>query len=313
MFSWQIYRHLNIFNHHAIEQHPVYRRESGRVFDWTRYTESVVRVLIPAAGIFAVLYLLLSWLDSPLVDILHVVLYWAILMLALVPSLAPWALPIGVLIGPSVAEEHERRTWAILRVIPSGIAPLLLAKMRAGLWPLRHPLHVLRHLWLVMALIVAFGLLQASRNAWGSTLPLHLPVCAPWEWTTIASVLLLAAGVIAFFADRVQQVILMVLAALAVSTTARSSQWALVGAVVAAFLAWALETASAVVLVRLLPGTNALRALNIAGLMVLGPFGGFAIDLPLASVLTGMTLMLAGREIAIRVLWCYTLRAAIAE
>jgi hypothetical protein len=311
--SWLIFRHLNIFNHHPIERHPVYRRESGRVVDWTHYTEPAMRVLFPVMSGFAALYLLLSWTHSPWLTMLNTMAYWAILVLALLPSLAPWSLPIGVLVGPSVAEELEHKTWSVLRVIPAGIAPVLLAKARAGLWPLRHPLHIVRHLWLVEALIVGVGLLQAGQNAWSDTNPLALPLCAPGEWTFIASVGLLLGGGAIFFVDRIQQITLMTVTALAVSTTARSSQWGLVGAVTAAFFVWALETASAFVLLIILSGNAVLRTLNVVGLIILGPLGGYAIDLALGPALTGIALTLIAREIAIRGLWWWSVRAAAAE
>lgn len=314
MTAWQLFRHLNIFNHHPTERHPVYQREAERAIDWTRLTERIVHTLSGVIPAFAAAYLLAGLLNSPLQSYLDIVLVAGMVGFVLLPSLAPWSLAFGLLIGPAVARERVRGTWAVLRVIPGGVEPVLLAKLRAALWPLRHPLHIIRHIWLVMAFPVGLGVMQGFSALLGisqpGTIPTVMQFCASGGLLAGALFGLLAAGMALYFIDRVHQLIAMALAALAVSTGARSTRMALVGGVTAALLAWIAETAGAALLVLALPGDRVTSDMNALGLLVLGPVGGYVIDLQPIPALVAAAITLAAREIAIQALWRWSLWAA---
>lgn len=314
MTSWQLFQYLNIFEYHRIERHPVYDREHDRTIDWTRLTERTVRRFAPIVPLLATAYLLITWLDSQLQSQADLLLLIGAGLFLLTPSLAPWSLALGMMIGPAVAAERQRGTWVLLCMIPGGIEPILLAKLRAMLWPLRYPLHLMRHIWLIMSFPIALGITRAVAAKFELTNPETASaaemICASGGLVLLGGIVVLAGAMAIFVADRAHQLILMMMGALTVSANARSLQMASVGAVTAALLLWLAETAGAAALVLLLPGQRPYTDMNTLALLLLGPVGAYAIDLDIVPALVATAITFTAREIAIRALWRWTLHAA---
>jgi len=292
MSSWKLLRHLIVF--WSAVDNPVFMRETRRLPVWHDVYTRISR----ATG----LALMLGGLGCYLSTLL--VFYLNNLLILLVPFLLFWTLMLGLTLAPAVVEEREQRTWDTLRTTPLTIETILLGKMGGALWWLRDVIRAVSGLLILVAAGIGLVSLVLAPANTRNDLPQFL--CA-------AAIVLPLASASLFVIDRAQQFVLTVMAALAAGTTARSVRLALASASAAAFGVWLADVGVAVVLISVQPQRIATTSLSeLVGLLTLGPMAGYLTRLPLGTTALYVALTLISREVAIRILWRWTVRAATA-
>jgi hypothetical protein len=105
--------------------------------------------------------------------------------------------------------------------------------------------------------------------------------------------------------------VMMVVAALAVSSSSSSMRSALTNGLIAVGLAWAVDVAVAIGVLAIQPA-GAVRdfEFSIATMITLGPLAGYLAELDPLMILIAIALTLVGREIVIRQLWAVTIHGA---
>ncbi len=299
MTSWFLFRYFNVLAESPVDRHPLFTRALDSPPAWyavvRRITAKISPLLIAAT---------LLWLFIPLAGS-SIILYICGPVL-LVPSLALWALPLGLALGPALAHERERRTWELLRLTPNDTATIVLIKARGALWWLRETLFVLRLVLVAASFPVGAGLMYAVTHTPDPRI--GPPLCLATELIVGAICALL------YLFDRAQQLTLMILAALAASAFSRSTRTAISGAVAAASAAWVADILLAIVLSAPAAALwGRIGSPNIPALIVLGPLVSFVIELAVRGALVAFVMTLTLREIAIWILWRGILRAARAE
>ena len=299
MTSWFLFRYFNVLAESPIDRHPLFTRALDNPPAWY----GVVRRIAAKAGPWLVAATLL-WLFIPIGT--NSIILYACGPVLLVPSLALWALPLGLALGPALAHERERRTWELLRVTPNDTATLVLIKARGALWWLREALFVLRLVLVAASFPVGAGLMYAVT---------HTPNPRTGPPLCLATQLIVAAiCALLYLMDRAQQLTLMMLAALGASAFSRSTRTAIPAATAAAGAAWLADALLALVISAPAAALwGRIDSPNIPALIVLGPLVSFVIELAArgAFVAFGLTLIL--REIAIWALWRGIVRAAHSE
>lgn len=292
MSSWKLLRHLIAF--WSAVDNPIFMRETRRLPVWHDIYTRISR----ATG----LALMLGGLGCYLSTLL--VFYLNNLLILLVPFLLFWTLMLGLTLAPTVVEEREQRTWDTLRTTPLTIETILLGKMGGALWWLRDVIRVVSGLLILVAAGIGLVSLVLAPANTSDSLPQVL--CA-------AAIVLPLLSSALFVIDRAQQFVLTVVAALAAGTTARSVRIALASSSAAAFGVWLADVGIAVVLISFQPQRIATTSLSeLVGLLTLGPMAGYLTRLPLHTTALYVALTLISREIAIRLLWRWTIRAATA-
>jgi hypothetical protein len=218
--------------------------------------------------------------------------------------LALWIVPLGVTIGSSIARERMNHTWDVLRLIPIDRDDILLTKVHAALWPLYPAIRLWRVVLLLAALAPAtlsLNLLDSLTLTYTTT---HAEICG-------AGIAFLVAGAIIFVLDRMQQFTLMGVAALAASAAARSTQRGIMLATLAAGIAWLVDVGVAVVALATLPRWVTLDVISRSAMLVmLGPVGGYLAELHIHEAVVFIAGTFIVRELAIRALWWWSVRAA---
>jgi len=299
MSSWQFFAHLIPFWAGGPVT-PVFVREAAAPPLWARASAWVERAGSLPLALGALLILAALWTPWSLVAALLT------LIVVLAPSLLAWSVPLALTLGPLIVRERERGTWEMLRITPLPTDALVLSKLRGAMWRLRLPVAVLRALWLLATPVIGALTLVAVRDLSGGWR-------GAWPFGALCgiSLALLALMIAIFWVDRMQQFTLMAAAALSTSATARSSRLAVPGANALALLAWLLDSLLGLALINILPQTHVVSfATQAAAVIALGPAAGYLAALPLGAALgaAGITLLL--RELAIRAVWQWTLRAA---
>lgn len=287
--SWQLLHELTAFRQD--DDNPVFRREMAAPPVWKRLAPSPFA--LAGAGACVVVIGLRILAGTPLGLIFPVVP----LLLHLLIALA---------LAPVITRERGRGTWAMLRATPYRPEDLLLGKAAGALSWLRGPFRNLSALLLVVGIGTGFLSLIATVNAVENE-PLGLPtplLCG-------ATVLLPMAAIVVFIADRLQQIMLVISATLALSASTSSLRTALTGAGVLALIIWLADIGLGLVLLTFNPDwlTGPLEGLLLP-LATLGPFNSFLLALPLGPMVLATALTLTLREIAIRGLWAWAIRAA---
>jgi ABC-type Na+ efflux pump permease subunit len=290
MSSWRLLQHLIVF-WNAVDN-PIFMRETRRLPVWHDVYTRISR----ATG----LALMLGGLGCYLSTLL--VFYLNNLLILLVPFLFFWTLLLGLTLAPTVVEEREQRTWETLRTTPLTIETILLGKMGGALWWLRDVIRAVSGLLLLVA--AGIGLVSLVLAPANSTASLPHVLCA-------AAVALPLISAAAFVIDRAQQFVLTVVAALAAGTSARSVRIALAASSTAALGVWLADVGVAVLLISFQPQQIATTSLSeLVGLLTLGPMAGYLTRLSIGTTVLYVTLTLVAREVAIRLLWHWTIRAA---
>jgi hypothetical protein len=311
MSSWDLFRYLLPRRTLTIrERTPIFMREMAYAPAWQRPSDLVRRLPLRWLGLLSVLYLA-GILIVNRTQTLYCVntLYLVMLpLLLLSPSLLIWILPLGVALSPIVVRERERESWEILRATPYTVEEILLDKARAALWSLYEALGRIGMLQVQVLAMVVFGagMMQALSQSDLSG--------EPSAWQDIlcfGNVVLVLVAMAVFFLDRAQQLVMMVVAALAASTASSSLRNALTNGLVAVGLAWGLDIAIAVGVLAVQPaGAVHDFEFSVAAMITLGPLGGYLAELDPLTVVIVVGLTLLVRELVIRRLWTVTVRGA---
>jgi hypothetical protein len=313
MSSWRLFTYLTPFFsprvHHAIWRWDL-KRAPGWTLDalWDRVRQVSTLLFVLIVFVYASAWCLAPWLQYSR----PAVIPWPVLcMLAipilLLPSLALWILPLGVIIGPTVARERLHHTWDVLRLIPATIDAILLAKIYAAFWPL-FPLIRRAGIALLLASLVAATLSLNLLDSLTLTYPTtHGQICG-------GGIALLLAGAGLYLFDRAQQFTLMTAAALVASASARSAQHAITQATLAAGVAWLVDVGMAAVMLAILPRWVTLGiGARAAILVMLGPTGSYMAELHIHEATACIAATFILRELAIRALWRWTVRLATTD
>jgi len=223
------------------------------------------------------------------------------LLLFMAGSLLLSLIFFSLTIAPIIVNERERATWDILRTTPLTLDQLILAKARAMLWWLRGPLRVISALLIITALVIS------AISFWAN--PLYSELGESRQPTAIlcsAALLIPFLSAAIFMIDRLQQFVLLVVSMLAASASSSSARAALPGAALAVLILSLLDVSFAVLLHSLQPDWST----SLEVIAALGSTPTYAFAMPSISALLAVLLTLAVREIAVRILWAWTLRAA---
>ncbi len=312
--SWDVLRALFPWQDPPPARLPLARREKVRLLALARIANlmhrvpSMVWVVVVALYVAAVIYSRAA--QVPLC--LNALLLLLLAPLALfIPSLLVWALPLGLTLAPIIAREREGSTWEVLRATPYSTEEILLTKAHGALRSLRERLWWLWYVQvqgLIASLLIGSGItlvsgaLRVSSEAWGSSA--QNVVCV----ATIGLVLAVAAG---YLFDRVQQLVLMIVAALAASTGSSSVREAMTAAVTASLLAWGVDVMVGVAVLAIQPvGEVRDVGFSLITMILLGPYAGYMLELNPFVILAAALLTFLARSIAIRRLWTVALRGA---
>jgi hypothetical protein len=314
MSSWELFRYLLPRRDLGFSQRtPIFMREMACVPTWQRPSELVKRLPLRWLGLLFVAYLA-GILIVNRTQTLYCVntLYLVMLpLLLLSPSLLIWILPLGVALSPIVVRERERESWETLRATPYSVEEILLDKARAALWSLYGALGGIGILQVQVLAMIVFGagVMQAISATFHGTVTGYGSawrgaLCA-WNFVLI----LMLLGV--FFLDRAQELMMMVVAALAVGTSSSSMRSALTNGLIAVGLAWAMDVAVAIGVLAIQPA-GAVRDIefSIAAMITLGPLAGYLVELDPLPIIIAVGLTLLGREVVIRRLWTVTIHGA---
>jgi len=293
MSSWKLFVHALAF-WDAFEN-PVFLRDINRQPIW--YGLARRFAAFPGLTLGLVGALSLAWaLISLYLGTLWVWLLLALLLLAFITSAA---------LGPIVVEERTKRRWDVLLATPVGVESVLLGKVGGALWWIRY---LIIGMGALLALLAAgIGFISLVLIPTGLTTLEDLPVfllCG-------AALTLPIASAIVFVIDRIQQYLLMVVAALTASASATSMRAAFATSAAAVLFVWVAEFTLAGILLALQVGATKLSDITyMLDLAVLGPMVGYIIDMDLlhAVLYAAGTLLL--REILIDTLWRWSLRKA---
>jgi hypothetical protein len=306
MQSWQLFKHLIPLRESEVEFTPVFLRERRRSFRWWTVSvpPRVMRVSLPAAVLLVVVYVLaLVMVPMSLVTYcLTGLLIWPVVAL---PSLGLWALPLGLTLAPVVVRERVAGTWHTLRLTPLDTETILLSKARAALVRIKPWLIIFRAVLIGVSLVaamVSLNLIEHIAHTYPSLPPMN--ACG-------VGTLVMAITAFVFLIDRAQQFVLMAVAALAVSASSGSERLTLPGANAAAFLVWMADLGAVIVVFSLHPGGAAVSLRTSLPLLVmLGPVAGYAGYLTPGFALLFVVVTLIIRELAVRILWHWTVTAA---
>ncbi len=293
MSSWKLFVHALAF-WDAFEN-PVFLRDINRQPIW--YGLARRFAAFPGLTLGLVGALSLAWaLISLYLGTLWVWLLLALLLLAFITSAA---------LGPIVVEERTKRRWDVLLATPVGVESVLLGKVGGALWWIRY---LIIGMGALLALLAAgIGFISLVLIPTGLTTLEDLPVfllCG-------AALTLPIASAVVFVIDRIQQYLLMVVAALTASASATSMRAAFATSAAAVLFVWVAEFTLAGILLALQVGATKLSDITyMLALAVLGPMVGYIIDMDLlhAVLYAAGTLLL--REILIDTLWRWSLRKA---
>jgi len=295
MSSWKLLRGLLAF--WSVVENPVFWRETFRPPMWHHLMQRMAQasgLLLILAGLACYLTVLLALL----VDLLAVIM--AVLVL--------WVLLLGLSVSPVIVRERERQTWETLRTTPLSTETIILGATAGALWWMRGPLRVMMIVVLLVSSVVGLGsfvLAPKTTNTDPGTIPGYV-LCA----MTLGLPLLMA---LFFLADRAQQFVVMILAALSASSSAHSVRTAVPAGMVAMLIVWALDVALAGLL---LAGHEfGFRDVSqrVMALAIFGPTVAYLSEFSPERTVLYITLTLAIREVVVHGLWWRVVRAAAHE
>jgi hypothetical protein len=314
MSSWDLFRYLLPRRELSFNQKtPIFLREMAYVPAWQRSTELVKRFPLRLAVLMVMGYIaaLLLINQSQVAACLNGLYLLMLPLVLLSPSLLIWIVPLCVALAPIIVRERERESWELLRVTPYSVEEILLDKARAALWSMYNALGRVGVLQVQVLAMVLFGagVMQAISTIFhegvtGSGSLARSALCA-------GNFVLILFVVGVFFLDRAQQLVMMVVATMAVSSSSLSMRTAFTNALVAVSLAWAMDIAVGVGVLVLQPG-GVVRDMqfSVAAMITLGPIAGYMMELDPATIFFAIVFTLIVREIAIRRLWLLTVHGA---
>ena len=303
MRSWQLFTRLNPFQEPdgAV---PVFMREAAYLPPWRVALRLAGRGMVPVGAVLLAVTVLVA-LRAPLPLATRCLTGAFSLLVMALASLVTWSVPLGVALGPTIVREREGATWDTLRTTPFDTPTLVLSKARGALWSLRVALALARTALLTAALaaaLLSLGLIE--RTPWPTFTDL-----SPYGMCGVG-MLIMAAGGALYLLDRAQQFTLMAVAALAASAGARTVRVAVPGANVAAFTAWLLDVSLAALLLAVQPVQATALQERAITLALLGPVPAYLAELPAGWAALAVGLTFALREVAVGLVWRWTVRAA---
>lgn len=306
MYSWWLYRALNVFNDSPLKRHPVYKHERRHLMAQTNVFDRGIRAAVIVGS--TLMFMLALWASDSLNPTILCLLpfCWFGPMVVVLPLMPLWVLPISIVVAPVVAQNRVRHTWDLLRITAVDPRDLLLALTRASVERLRGLL-----MWLLMALI-PLGMIVGTGFAEAVLFKLEDRAISTDGLTPLfLGAVLWLFGVIVIIVDRVQQLLMMCVGALAGGTFAgRSMRSAMLSGAVWALALWVAEIGTTALVVIVTPGLRVDKSFDIALSVLIGPLPSYLVALPVEWALLAMLLTLLAREAAIRLLWQSALRAA---
>jgi hypothetical protein len=221
-----------------------------------------------------------------------------------VPPLLLFTLAIALTLGPVVVEERTKLNWDFLLAVPYDMKAILIGKASGALWHIRF-------------LIYAMGILLMFVSAGVGSISLTLiPVgmrTSGWWGPGLCGILFImpVLGSLLFILDRIQQYVLMAVAALTSSTATPSMRVAVSTATAVVLLIWLVEIAVTEAFLALEQGGAwQLTTSSILSVATLGPIASYIsqMDLGHAALFIAGTLLL--REALIGALWRWALHSA---
>lgn len=310
--SWDLLRALFPWNDRPTRLPMIAARETFRAVALPGHPNRLKKIFPPLLAVAGALYLvaLVIWRTTNVPFCLNG-LVLAVPLIVLVPSLLLWALPLALALAPPVAREREARTWDVLRTTPFTTEEILLSKAQGALTSLRRALRPIWHaqLHILAALLIGAGatlLLSSGLLVTDEVgmLTRQTPLC-------LGAPLVVAVTLAAYLLDRVQQFVLMAVAALVASTAASSVRAATSAAIGAVLVAWGVEVAVGALWLLAQPSAEVRDlALGLLASALLGPPIGYLMELPPGMVALAMLGTLGLRALALRLLWRQAIRQA---
>lgn len=310
--SWELLRRLFPWSD-AVKRPPVIAsREQVNIsslLGGVNLLSSVPRPLLVMAGALYVAALTVS--RSPNAPVCFNGLLLVIPLTVLIPSLLLWALPLALALAPLIAREREAQTWEILRATPFTPEEILLSKAQVALVALRR---ALRPVWQVqmqvlIAVLIGGGAMVMLSS--GLLATADEGKLAEQYWVCFGSLFVAVAAIAGFLLDRVQQFVLMAVAALAASSSVSSVRTASTAAIAAALVAWGVDVGIGVIVLLTQPAGEIYDlGFSAITMVLLGPPIGYLLELPGGTIVLVMALTLAARAVALRVLWGVAVRQA---
>lgn len=307
MYSWWLYRALNVFNDSPLKRHPVYKHERRHLMAQTNLFDRGIRAAVVVGS--TLMFMLGLWVSGSLNPTILCLLpfCWFGPMVVVLPLMPLWVLPISIVVAPVVAQNRLRNTWDLLRVTAVTPGDLLLALTRASI----ERLHGLL-LWLLMALIPLSMIVgTAFAEIALETLNEHGISSDADSTPVLVGASLWLLGAILIIVDRIQQLVMMSVGALAGGTAAgRSMRSAMLSGAVWALSLWVAEIGITTLVVLVTPGLRADQSGDIVLSVLVGPLPSYLVALPIEWAVAAIGLTLLIREGVIRLLWHGALRAA---
>lgn len=293
MNSWRLFVSGIVF--WEAYENPIFVRQTEHKPIWY----SSVRAVASTPGLALAL---VSGLVFPL---LVVVLYMKNFLLFLLLPRFLLVSAVGLTLAPLVIEERARGSWEPLLALPFSPQELLLGKVGGALWWLRHVFLAVSALLFLVAMSVGFISLALipTRLPWVDEVPIFVlcfgVVVLPVVWAVV------------FVVDRIQQFLLVISTAVAVSASTSSPRAAFFSSMSSILMVWLAEVVFTGIVVISQAGRSSLVSeTSLLSLVTLGPVVNFIIELNLAQTVFWTVCTLAGREIAIRSLWHWAERRA---
>lgn len=313
MSSWRLLRTFFAWDTGPSKQTPISKRESDLMPLWQSRRSSFRRVPVTLLLTASVTFVIAAQvIDVPIVArCMNAGLIVFGPPLLLLPSLMLWVIPLGVVLAPIIVRERVSGSWEILRAAPFTTEELLLSKTNGALRRLRGLVVSLGGLQaqLLAAILISLGLIEFLNAV--NNLPEDRFSTEARSVLCLGGIALLAVMAGLFLLDRLQQLVLMIVAALALSTSSGSVQMALMRAVAATFVTWVVDGGAAVLALLLQPaGQVQDLSYSAAAVVMLGPIGGYVIELPPVRLALFITATFLVREIAVHSLWRIAVRGA---
>lgn len=215
------------------------------------------------------------------------------------------AIMAGFAVGPIIVEERAKQRRELLLATPISVEQALLGKVAAARWWIRYLINTLAAILLFLAAgIGMISLILISTN-------LDQIDDLPIFYLCGAALLLPIIAAAAFVVDRIQQYLVMVAAATAVSVPSSSMRTAFATAAAAVLVVWSTEFVFAGTLMALQAGATRLSdAPYMLALAALGPVVGYILELSLGHAALYAFGALVVREIVLNTLWRWSLRKA---
>lgn len=312
MSSWDLFRHFLRWEEFPASRTALFLRETGQPLVWQELAGRLPRIRPAIVLPLLILVFVLLRIASP--SLAARCLTGPALMLGipllLLPSLVLWIVPLSLALAPIIARERHHQSWELLRATPYSAEELLLTKAGGALWRLHGLISRLGSLQaqVLAAIVLGLGIMEFLGNVDGvaesSTTISRNVLCMG----TLVLVLVVA---VVLLLDRLQQIILMVVAALFAGASTASTQTAVMRAVTASFIAWGLDFGAGVLVIALQPpGHVEDFGFSVAAIVMLGPVAGYVLELAPLAVAALMVATLVTREAIIRTLWRLAVRGA---